>query len=562
VTGRAAVAAALLALALPAGAAAAAGDVDGTFGGPAAPFGLGARAAAVALAPDGRLLVAGDERGAGGESILTARFTAAGAADTEFASIGGRVDRFGSGEPQQRAGAVLAQADGGALVAGAAGDRLVLARFGPDGLADGLFGAGGVALRDAPGGGGLPAGTGFAALAAAPDGKIVAAGSVGVATDDDEPGERIVVARYSSLGLPDPTFGDDGFATVQLGASSPRAHAASAARALVVLTDGRIVVAGRATDRTGAQRAVVARLTASGALDTSFARAGRLLAQLGRASAVRGASSRLDALVQRPDGTLLATGSATDVAGNDAVLLARLTPAGALDGGFGRGGAVLSQLGPVPQLVVPRSFGRALVLAPDGSALVAGAATNTALVARYASRTGRLDCGFGRSGRTLVPAGSTGFDFETDGAAGAVLQADGGLVIAGRRAGGGLLLSRLLTMPPAVAPATRAQLVTLAPRYAGAGRGYAYGWVDGRCRSVSVRFEVQAPGGRVIRTAVRRVPASPGPQTVCAPLRGLRRGVRYAVRIVVPDAAGRRGAYWPLRAVASGRPGLPQEGCG
>lgn len=558
-TGRAAVAAALLALALPAGAAAAAGDVDGAFAGPAAPFGLGARAAAVALAPDGRLLVAGDVRGSGGESILTARFTPGGAPDPAFAAIGGRADRFGSGEPQQRAGAVLAQPDGGVVVAGAAGDRLALARFGADGLADGLFGAGGVALRDAPGGGGLPAGTGFAALAAAPGGQIVAAGSVGVATDDDEPGERIVVARYSALGVPDPSFGDDGFATLQLGAAAPRAHAASAARALVVLADGRIVIAGRATDRSGARRAFVARLTGSGALDTSFGRAGRLLAQLGRASARRAANSRLEGLVQRADGTLLAAGSATDVAGADAVLLARLTPAGALDAGFGRGGAVLSQLAAVPAGVLPRSAARTLVLAPDGSALVAGAATGGALVARYASRTGRLDCSFGRSGRTLA-FDAPSFDPETDGPAAAVLEAGGGLVVAGRRAGGGLLLARLLMSPPAAAP-VRPRLVTLAPVARGAGRAYAYGYVDGRCRAVGVRFEVTAPGGRTVRTAVRRVPASPGPQVVCARLRGLRRGVRYAIRIVVPGAAGPRAAQRSFRAVASAGRVLPQEGC-
>ena len=79
---------------------------------------------------------------------------------------------------------------------------------------------------------------------------------------------------------------------------------------------------------------------------------------------------------------------------------------------------------------------------------------------------------------------------------------------------------------------------------------------------MSVRFEVRAPGGRVVRTAVRRVPASPGPQAVCAPLRGLRRGVLYTIRIVVPGSAGPRGARFPLRAVVRGGPVLPQEGCG
>lgn len=565
-TVRAAVAVAVAALALPAAVAggsavAAAGDVDasfGTGGESVVPLGPGARASALALAPDGRIVVAGDGRGPDGEKVLTARFMPNGALDRSFAATGARVDRFGSGERHQRAGAVLAQADGGVLVAAAAGDQLALARFLPDGLADGLFGAGGVALRDPSDGGGLPEGTGPAAIATTATGQIVVAGSAGVATDDDESGEQIVVGRYSGRGLPDPSFGRDGFAVFQLGAASPRAHAASAARALALLADGRIVIAGRATDRTGSQRAFVARLTAAGRLDASFARGGRLLVQLGRASLPRAASSGLDALAVRADGTLLAGGHATDVAGNEAVALARLTAGGALDAGFGRGGRVVSQLGSAADGAAPRSSAHALALAPDDSAIVAGSATGGALAARYGARTGRLDCGYGRSGRTLA-FGAGNFDPATDGAAAAVLQPDGGLMFAGRRAGGGLLLGRLRG-GSINAAAVRAQLVTLASHYRGKGRGYAYGLVDGHCRATVVRFEVIAPDGRTVRTAVQRVLAAPGPQVVCAALLGLRPGGRYRVRIASSATSGPRGARRVLRAVASRR-ALPQEGC-
>ena len=76
------------------------------------PFGLGTRAAAVALAPDGRIVVAGDQRGAGGEGALTGRVGSAGAADPSFAGNGARIDTFGTGAAPQRAGAVAVQADG------------------------------------------------------------------------------------------------------------------------------------------------------------------------------------------------------------------------------------------------------------------------------------------------------------------------------------------------------------------------------------------------------------------------------------------------------------------
>lgn len=564
---RPALAVALVALALPAAvtagsAVAAAGDVDASFGSggeQVVPLGPGARASALALAPDGRLVVAGDGRGSAGEQVVTARFMPNGALDRSFASTGARVDRFGSGEPQQRAGGVLVQPDGGVVVAAAAGNQLALARFLPDGLADGLFGAGGVSLGDPSGGGGLPPGTGPAAIAATPTGQIVVAGSVGVATDDYEPGEQIVVARFSDRGVPDPSFGRGGFTVFQLGAASSRAHAASAARALVVLADGRIVIAGRATDRTGAERGFVARLSAAGRLDASFARGGRLLVQLGRASLRHAASSGLDALVARADGTLLATGRATDIAGNEAVALARFSAGGALDAGFGRGGTVVSQLGSAAQGAAPSSSGHALVLAPDGSAIVAGAATGGALAARFGARTGGLDCSFGRSGRTLAFGGGN-FDPATDGVAAAVLQPDGGLMLAGRRAGGGLLLARLLGGAIGAPPA-RAALATLASQYSGRGRGYAYGLVDGNCRATVVRFEVIAPDGRTVRTAVQRVLAAPGPQVVCAPLRGLRPGGRYRIRIASSGKGGPHGARRALRAVASGGRALPQEGC-
>lgn len=559
--GAVALAVALAGLALPAGAPAS-GDVDAGFGGPgglaATPFGIGARAAAVALAPDGRLVVAGDVRGAGGESVLTARFTAAGALDPSFASTGGRKDRFGTGTPQQRGHAVLAQADGGVLVAAAAGDQLALARFAPDGLADGLFGAGGVALRDPTGGAGLPEGGGPAAMAVAPNGQIVVAGSVGVATDDGEPGEQIVVARYSDRGLPDPGFGNDGFAVFQLGARSPRALAASAAHALVVLADGRVVIAGRATDRSGAQRAFVARLTAAGRLDTTFARGGRLLAQLGRASAARPASSSLEALALRSDGTLLAAGRATDVAGGDAVAVASFTAGGALDPRFGHGHPVVAQLGAVLGAAGPASVARALAPAPDGGAYVAGAATGGALAARFVAGSGRLDCGFGGGGRTLA-FGGDGLDPALDGAAAALLAPGGGLVLAGRRAGGGLLLARVSTAPLGVAPAAP-RVVTLGARYVGRGRGYAYGLVDPRCRAAQVRFEVSSPGRPTVRTAVQRVSAA-APQVVCAPVRGLRPGGHYFVRVVTTTRGKVGGGRRALRAVASGARALAQEGC-
>ena len=552
---------------------AAAGAVDAGFGSGGAasvPFGPGARAAAIALAPDGRIVVAGDRRGAGGEGALTARFTPAGVLDPTFAGSGSRIDTFADGATPQRAGAVAVQTDGATVIAGVAGDRWMLARYLANGLTDGLFGAAGVTLRDpVPGSGpaerypgevpALPDGTGPAAIAFGPGGTIVVAGNVGVENDDGVPGEQIVVARFGPTGVPDPAFGRDGFAVVQLGFGSAIRHAASAARALSLLADGRILLAGRASARDGGDRAFVARLTAAGRLDTSFARQGRLLVQLGRASAGRRASSSLAALAQRPDGRLLAAGRATDAAGNHATLLAAFTAGGALDASYGRGGSVLTQLGAATATAAPASQARALAPAPDGTAITGGIASGGAVAARFGP-AGALDCGYGSRGRGGRFGGGRP-DPAADGVFAAAPDATGGLLVAGRRTGGGVLLGRLLGGPAVAAPASpRPRLTTLAARYGGHGRGYAYGLVDGGCRSVRVRFVVTPPRGKAISTGLQSVPGRLGPQVVCARLRGLRPGARYTLRIA---GAGRvaSGPQRVLRAVSRPRRTLPQEGC-
>ena len=576
-TARGVAGAAALAVALTLGAAplaAAAGKVDPSFGSggvATGPFGLGARAAAVALAPDGRIAVAGDQRGATGEGALTARIGSAGAADPTFASSGARIDKFGTGATPQRAGAVAVQADGAVVTAGVAGDEWVLARFLPTGLTDPLFGAAGVALRDpSPGAGppaefypyevpALPDGTGPAAIAIAPSGQIVVAGSVAVANDDGIPSEQIAVARFSSTGVPDPAFGRDGFAVFQLGFGSAIRHATSSARGLVLLADGRIVVAGRASARDGGDRAFIARLAPNGSLDLGFARQGRTLVQLGRASSARVASSSLAALAMRPDGRFVAAGRATDVAGNHAVLVAGFTAAGALDTAFARLGSAVTQLGRAYDPAPPSSLARAVVLAPDGAAIAAGAATAGAVAARYGAN-GALDCRYGTRGRALAFGGAR-FSFSTDGASGVALQPDGRVLLAGRRAGGGLLLGRLTGGPSPAASATAPRLVTLAARYTGRGRGYAYGLVDGACKVVNVRFTVKG-SGPIVSTRVQRIFGRSGPQVVCAPLSGLRMGATYKVRLESSPKGGARGAQRTLRVAKPTGSVRVQEGCG
>ena len=538
-----------------------------------APFGSGARAAAVALGPGGALTVAGDLRASGGERTLVARFTAGGALDTSFGGSGSRLDRFGAQAPSpQRGGALAVAPDGSTIVGGVAGNAIMVARYLADGALDGLFGAGGVVLRDLSRGGGMPADGGLAALALTPSGQILVAGSVGVPGDDPyedgEPGEQIVVGRLSDRGVPDPSFGDGGFTVLLLGARSARRPARSKANALVALPDGSVVIAGRASAPNGSQRGVVARLSASGRIMRGFGRGGRVLVQAGFGSAARPARSAFHALLLKNDGSLWAAGRGSDVLGNDQAVIVRLLVDGELSVTFGRGGIVRAHFDVGPKRIAPRSIVRALAQTAEGTVFATGSdAVGGAYTVRMAPGGG-LDCSYASRGYGGVVGGPPGApgDPALDGGFGALTQPDGKLVVAGRAAGGGLLLGRIAGGPPGPRPpaASRPTLLTLRARYIGRGRGYAYGLVDARCGSARVRFVASAGkgGGRPIATRLQRVYGAYGRQVVCAPLRGLKPGRTYRVRIDSTATRGPVGGERVLRAVASGRAGLAQEGCG
>ena len=550
----------------------------GSGGQAATPLGTGARAAALALGPGGAITVAGDARGSGGEAVLIARFTAAGALDTTFAGTGTRLTRFGTssgaflGAATQRGGAVAVAPDGGTIVAGVSAGQIMVARFLPDGTLDGLFGAGGVVLRDLSPGAGMPEGTGLSAVALMPRGQIVVAGSVGVAPDDpygeNEPGEQVAVGRLSARGVPDPAFGNAGFATLQLGARSARRPARSRANALAVLADGAIVIAGRASGTDGSQRGVVARISSAGRLDRGFARSGRALLQLGRASAARAAGTVLHALALRPDGRLVLAGRGTDVAGGGQAVLARLTPGGALDPSFGRAGVVRTQPSAAIKQRPPESSARAIATTADGTTFVTGSNSLGGAFTLRLGTSGRLDCGYGTLGEgaglstTLARAG----DPAADGAFGVLAQPDGAYVGAGRLPGGGLLLARVTGGPPNAGqtPARRPGLRTLGARYLGGGRAVVYGAVLANCSAADVRFVAAASrrGGRAITSRFHRVSGAFGQQVVCAQLRGLTPGRTYRVRIDSRQTRGPVGGTRVLRAVKTSRAKPhPQEGC-
>jgi uncharacterized delta-60 repeat protein len=86
---------------------------------------------------------------------------------------------------------------------------------------------------------------------------------------------KVLLARFNQDGSPDAGFGSGGTVLTAIGDGDD-----VAASAVAVQADGRIVVAGHATD-SGATDMLVARYTSNGSLDTSFGAGGVTLIPLG-----------------------------------------------------------------------------------------------------------------------------------------------------------------------------------------------------------------------------------------------------------------------------------------
>ncbi|MEA2293442.1 MAG: hypothetical protein QOE86_1081 [Solirubrobacteraceae bacterium] len=170
------------------------------------------------------------------------------------------------------------------------------------------------------------------ALAIQPDGRIVAAGSScqpaaasGDATCLTDGDASFRLARLTPDGGVDPEFGDNGLVTTPIGSGR------SQALDVLVEPSGAIVAGGAARDAQGQDVLALARYDARGALDPTFGIGGIVLQPVGTGFAA------IADIAAGPGGTILVTGQA-----GQRMLVARFTATGALDAGFGTGGTVVA----------------------------------------------------------------------------------------------------------------------------------------------------------------------------------------------------------------------------
>ena len=230
---------------------------------------LDGRAAAVALQPDGKIVVGGGFFGGltDPHDLGAIRLLVNGDRDTTFGADG--VTRVWNAGDDLVIG-VAVQPDGAIVMAGTI-DRfnewgtqdMALVRLLPDGSLDPTFGDDGEARID------LGDAESSHGLALQPDGKILVVGDTLVPYDRDA-----IVVRTTSTGALDSSFGAGGVDNIPFGGAFEQFND------LVLQPDGTIVAAG-SSGAVGTHDFIVARVLSDGSLDPTFDNDGKVTHDLG-----------------------------------------------------------------------------------------------------------------------------------------------------------------------------------------------------------------------------------------------------------------------------------------
>jgi uncharacterized delta-60 repeat protein len=225
------------------------------------------------------------------------------------------------------------------------------------------------------------------------------------------------IARNNTDGSPDTTFGTGGKVTIGF-----YAGASDGAYAVAVQSDGKIIAAGYATNTSNMSDFAMVRYNANGTLDTTFGTGGKVITAFGSTD------EYINSIAVQADGKIVVTG----YYGNGSwwnIATARYTTTGVLDTTFGSGGKVYTTI------ASQNEFGYAVAVQSDGKILVTGYAyvgtTNDIAMIRY-NTNGTLDTTFGSNGKVTTAVGTSddiGYAVKT--------QADGKILVGGSSIAGG-----------------------------------------------------------------------------------------------------------------------------
>ena len=291
------------------------GDLDTTWGGDGVVVSThtdASAAYAIANYPDNRVLVVGSVVDSPASRILVSRFLADGTADTTCNGTGEFIDTVNDAVASD----VVVLSDGSFVVAGTIQinnkGTLFVAKFTSTCNLDGTFGTTGIATYSAL------LGSSGRALVVQSDGKIIVVGDES-STVSDSSDKRILITRFSDLGILDTSFGSNGRF---ISSTNEKGQAQD----VVIDSSGRIIFTGSIVGAVAPDAAIVGRLTSNGQLDSTFATLGYFINEFN-------GDAQLDAIDIRPNGNLVAIGThvVSYSTGPQNALIVCLTDQGALD---------------------------------------------------------------------------------------------------------------------------------------------------------------------------------------------------------------------------------------
>lgn len=332
--------------------------------------------------------------------------------DTTFGTGGKTTTAIGLADDD--AFAAFLQSDGKIVVAGrtfsSGQSDFALARYDTKGILDASFGTNGKVTTDFSGANDVA----YATLVL-PDGSILAGGTAGGGA-----ASLMAFAKYTSAGILDPSFDNDGKLSVPIGESQDEV------RAMAIQSDGSIVAAGFSKSPLNFDIAVV-RFTRALSLDTSFDNDGK------KTLAPGSGDDKAFSIALQSDGKIVVSGSSVSNSITQFVV-ARLNASGEPDTSFGQGSGyqtVSSSFSPLTQ-----ETATGVSVLADGSLVLSGTSDDgksQQILAVRVGPSGVLFSDFDNDGKRLTRYSSDSSSISSRVSA-QMIQPDGDIVVVGTHA--------------------------------------------------------------------------------------------------------------------------------
>lgn len=307
----------------------------------------------------------------GNNSGMLARYTSLGSVDTTFATSG--IVALSLGNKTQFIDSTILASDNSIYTTGSAADNspnLLVAHYSSTGSADFTFGSTG---------------------ATGPGYTITTLGdsSVGNSIGLQSTGSIIVgglqnvsgfiqgfVARYTSNGVLDNTFGSNGITNISL-------NSYTTINDIVIQSDDKIVAVGTTQDAiTGINQLLIVRLNSDGSFDNSFGASGIATTSVGTVTVA-------NTVELQSTGAIIAGGSSDTMA-----LLARYTTGGVLDTSFGTNGITTTIIGNKATI-------NGITIDSSDTIYAIGNSDDNCITVHYDS-SGNIDTTFGTNGISTI----------------------------------------------------------------------------------------------------------------------------------------------------------------